>query len=428
RPRPDGRPLTIKLIHHHSTHSPYFRPNASMKDLANFDHDSSIYRASLLVANSNSSLQLNNLRLELDLTKSGGFFANIGVGSSYILQMVYVDTGSSLFWINCKPCGFNLRMPEPIFDPNTSSTFAFDNCHSNICKASGTVPISCAFDLDNTYKCKFEVYYGDGSSCSGRVAREQFVFGEQILKGIFFGCSYKTKNIDSSGILGLADHSISLLAQLGYRRFGYCIGNVSDTSYSNHKLFLGNSVALLGYKTSLVVDTKYYINLEKIMVNGDVLAIDSNIFKKKGNIGGMVVDTGSTYTYMPLLAVKSFEIAVMNIFDEDEDEDKFTINNTFSRGGYMKLCYDGDVKQDLGSFPPVELIFERGATMDLTADNIFHQISKSSFCLGILPIEIVDKGATISILGNLIQQQFFTSFDLDKKEFAFERMDCATWD
>ncbi|KAL7097497.1 hypothetical protein ACP275_10G148500 [Erythranthe tilingii] len=257
------------------------------------------------------------------------------------------------------------------------------------------------------------------------LAREQFAFGEEVLQGIFFGCSYKTKLIDTSGILGLAEHSSSLLTQLGYRRFGYCIGDVTDMSYSYHKLFIGNSVTIMGDKTSLIVDSKYYINVERIEVGGLLLDIDRDIFKKKAHTGGMVVDSGSAYTFMPLVAVKSFETALIKMFTKAN----FTRNNLHSHKGYQKLCYDGDVKKDLDlqSFPPVKLTFEGGATMDLIAENVFHQVSESSFCLGTIPIEVVDADATISILGFHMQQQFYVSFDLDRKEFAFTRMDCETW-
>ncbi|XP_012837562.1 PREDICTED: aspartic proteinase nepenthesin-2-like [Erythranthe guttata] len=366
---------------------------------------------------------LTNVQFELTPTRRGGFYAKIGVGSKYVLQTVYVDTGSTLFWINCQPCAFSIYMPEPIFDPRTSSTFAFDDCDGNICK--GTRAISCGYDQTYNFRCEFVIEYADGSSCSGRVAREQFAFGEEVLQGIFFGCSYKTKLVDTSGILGLAEHSSSLLTQLGYRRFGYCIGDVADMSYSYHKLFIGNSVTITGDKTSLIVDSKYYINVERIEVGGLLLDIDRDIFKKKDHTGGMVVDNGSPYTFMPLVAVKSFETALIKMFTKAN----FTINKLHSYRGYQKLCYDGDVKKDLDlqSFPPVKLTFEGGATMELIAENVFHQVSESSFCLGTLPIEVIHEDATISILGFHMQQQFYVSFDLDRKEFAFTRMDCETW-
>ncbi|KAL3637018.1 hypothetical protein CASFOL_019317 [Castilleja foliolosa] len=62
--------------------------------------------------------------------------------------------------------------------------------------------------------------------------------------------------------------------------------------------------------------------------------------------------------------------------------------------------------------------------MELTADNIFQQIDDQCFCLAILPSEVLQ--TTISILGNLMQQNFYVAYDLLGKKLSFKRMKCKT--
>ncbi|KAI3444195.1 hypothetical protein Pfo_000860 [Paulownia fortunei] len=411
--------LVTRLTHHHSIYSPYFDPKRSTKDLADIDLKSSIYRASYLTANTSTLFHLTDIESQLTPGEQNGFLAHLQVGSKHIEQLVYMDTGSSLLWINCEPCGFNV--PGPLFHPMESSSYEIEDCDSSeICDATGAVKIRCDDDYDG---CTFNVRYGSSGYSQGHLARETFKFGRsrETLKNIIFGCSERT-SLYVNGILGLGNNRLSLIAQRHSSKFSYCIGNISDRSYAYNTLVIGDKIELLGYETPMISEDKYYITLEGIKIGDKPLDIDPQIFKRTSDYnGGMVVDTGSTYSFIPEVVLKKFEAEIINLID-------FLVarNYSITYEGYTRLCYNGVLNRDLSGFPAVELQFQGEASMELTAENIFQQIYDENFCLAILPSEILQ--TSVSILGNLMQQYFYVAYDLRGMKLAFQRMECNTVD
>ncbi|KAL7097502.1 hypothetical protein ACP275_10G149000 [Erythranthe tilingii] len=431
----DGR-LVTRLTHHHSFNSPFFDSKLSMKDRSLFDLKSSIYRASYLVSNTtNSLLHLTDLESELYSWRNTGFLVHLKVGSTNMSQNVYMDTASSLFWINCEPCGLNVL--GPLFHPKESSTYEVEDCndYDYVCIGTGAVNIEC-----DSVKCTFAIQYGSAFS-KGVLAREQFKFGisPQVLKGIVFGCSSYSKGIYANGVLGLGGSALSLRAQRGYTKFAYCLGNISDRSYLYSRLIIADKITFTGFETPLIVEDKYYINLERIEIGEITLAVDPHIFRRNSAdyTGGMIVDASSTYTFMPQVVLKMIEAEVIRVIRYNANKNpyslvKITRNESILHEGpegvYNRLCYDGVLTRDLKSFPTVRFVFQGDASMEMIPENVFHQISEDTYCLGILPIEIVNRGATVNILGNVMQQYLYIAFDLFKERLAFKAMDCSAWD
>ncbi|KAL0383297.1 UNVERIFIED_CONTAM: Aspartic proteinase nepenthesin-2 [Sesamum calycinum] len=226
----------------------------------------------------------------------------------------------------------------------------------------------------------------------------------------------------ANGVLGLGASVLSLITQLQYSKFSYCIGNISDRSYPYNTLVIGDRIELIGYKTPMIIEHKYYINLESIKIGNKLLDIDSEIFRRKPDYnGGMVLDTGSTYSFIPQVALDQFEGETGKLIDL-----LLVRNSSIKYREYTRLCYNGVLTRDLTGFPTVQFQFQGDATMELTDENIFQQTYDGTFCLAILPSETL--GTSISLLGNLMQQYFYIAYDLRDKKLSFQRMDCNTVD
>ncbi|KAL6538737.1 hypothetical protein OROGR_012725 [Orobanche gracilis] len=327
---------------------------------------------------------------ETTLTSANfGFLVDLRVGSQCLKQHLLLDTGSSLLWINCHPCV--LDAPEPLFDPKTSKSFMRENCiDTNICDKTGSVRLGCTKDL-----CSYYIKYRSGES-KGYLARDAFMLGAsgRVLENIVFGCSKHAKQTRvNTGVLGLA----------GNRFFA-----------------IGDFIGVFEQKTRLMIEDKYFVNLESIRIGDRLLEVNPELFKRisADYTGGMVVDTGSTYTFLPHLAFNKFEQEVISLVDSVVRR-----NHSILYEGYVRHCYDGILTRDLRGFPKVYFRFEGGATMELEPENVFYQLHNDCFCLAILPSEV--RNFLNSVLGNMMQQFFYVGFDLEAKEFKFHKADCA---
>eukprot|EP00252_Welwitschia_mirabilis_P011506 TRINITY_DN2576_c0_g1_i1.p2 TRINITY_DN2576_c0_g1~~TRINITY_DN2576_c0_g1_i1.p2 ORF type:complete len:226 (-),score=22.13 TRINITY_DN2576_c0_g1_i1:232-909(-) len=65
---------------------------------------------------------------------SGEYFSQIGVGVPPRMQLMVLDTGSDVNWIQCKPCSDCYQQRNPIFDPSLSSSYASVSCGDSLCQ------------------------------------------------------------------------------------------------------------------------------------------------------------------------------------------------------------------------------------------------------------------------------------------------------
>ncbi|GFQ00838.1 aspartic proteinase nepenthesin-2 [Phtheirospermum japonicum] len=328
-----------------------------------------------------------------------------------------MDTGSGLLWINCEPCGFNV--PAPIFEPRESTTFRNETCYqTTFCFQTGPVNIQC----DGNGPCAYEVQYPRQGNSKGYLARDSFKFAStyETLLNIGFGCARST-SIATNGVMGLNNNRVSIVSQLQSTKFGYCIGNISDKAYSHSMLVIGDDIKVMGRNTPIIVEDKYYLTLVGIKIGGKPVEFDATVFKRNSTqyTGGMLVDTGSTYTFIPRPVLYKVEDEIIDVMIGLSMRRNYNLNYY----GYRMLCYDGVVTRDLTGFPFVEFVFEgEGATMVFSFENMFRQVDDKSFCSVLLPSALMK--TSISILGNMMQQYYYIAYDLAIKQFSFQKMGC----
>ncbi|KAH6800047.1 hypothetical protein C2S52_000511 [Perilla frutescens var. hirtella] len=395
----------------------------SMLELSHFDFERSMSRATHL-ADTNTN-RFPSIYLETSIIAgTSAFFVFLQVGANLLRQRLYLDTGSSLLWFYCEPC--IKEAPVPLFNPKGSSSFRRESCMgTQVCSSTSPVKIGC----DGGTDCLYAVRYAGNNFNQGYLGKDRVRFEHEgdIVDGVVFGCAKYSSITKVNGVLGLRNNSISLMGQLGISKFAYCIGNITDTADEYSKLLIGDDVELMGDIIPLIVQGQYYINLEQIKIGDKKLDINPKILRRNEDdyTGGLMLDTGSTYTIFPLLVVEKFidELywLIGHLFHE---------NSVIKHRNYNLHCYDGVVSRDLIDFPTVRLIFESGATMELTPENIFRQFDNEIFCLAIVPSEyFMGLGSSeILLLGNIMQQYYYFAYDLKQQKLSFTRMDCAVLD
>uniref|UniRef100_M8BZF6 Aspartic proteinase nepenthesin-1 n=1 Tax=Aegilops tauschii TaxID=37682 RepID=M8BZF6_AEGTA len=149
-------------------------------------------------------------------TRSTWSVVTLGLGTPAVEQVVLLDTGSDLSWVQCAPCNSTqcYQQKDPLFDPRKSSTYAPVPCGSDVCNSLQSDHFDNGCTNDGT-ECGFRVEYGDGSKTKGVYSNEALTLAPSVVINDFhFGCGYKQAgpNDKFDGLLGLGGAPESLPA------------------------------------------------------------------------------------------------------------------------------------------------------------------------------------------------------------------------
>ncbi|KAH0644310.1 hypothetical protein KY284_032194 [Solanum tuberosum] len=380
--------FTLDLIHRDSLISPYHYPsNTPSKRLQKAFHRS-FSRASFFGVKCVHSIKST-------LTPNEGeFLMKISIGTPPIDTFVIADTGSDLTWTQCKPCVNCFKQLTPIFNPKNSSSYKTIGCHYKLCQGS----------LCNNNRCNYEVSYGDLSHTMGDLSIETFRFasssGKHVsIPNIVFGCGHDNSGTftnATSGIIGLGGGNASIVNQMHHEikgKFSYCLIPL--------KLLLdsSNATSHINYGGNAVVS------------GPDVEFKSSPISLPGYDRGNIIIDSGTTLTYVPDVFYLNLESLLMH-----------SINATRKDGTYggLDLCYESNENGTI-DVPKIVAHFTN-ADLELSTSNIFTQMEEGIVCLTIVP-----GGNQISILGNLAQANFLIGFDLKANKMSFKPTDCTKY-
>lgn len=255
-----------------------------------------------LVATLSSRDETNDVKSTIH-AGNGEFLMQISIGSPSESYNAIMDTGSDLIWTQCKPCKECFDQSTPIFDPSKSSTFEKISCSNKLCEA---LPMSSCGGSN----CEYMYTYGDYSSSEGFLASETFTFGKVSIPNVAFGCGNDNEGSGFSqgaGLVGLGRGPLSLVSQLHMSRFSYCLTSINEDADSTSSTLLMGSMARDDYNniitTPLVKNPTqpsfYYLSLKGISVGDTQLAIKKSTFSlNKDGSGGMIIDSGTTITYL----------------------------------------------------------------------------------------------------------------------------------
>lgn len=377
-------------------------------------------------------LLLRNATLPLHgaVRENGYFAADVRLGTPSSAYTLIVDTGSTMTYVPCASCGVSCgpNHENRAYDPTASATYQAVGCSSDRCQCG--VP-SCTCENN---ACAYQRTYAEHSSSSGVLVADvmQLNDGGAGLP-VVFGCELKeTGEIfkqQADGLLGLGNSPASVINQL------VAAGEMADTFSLCYGSVEGSGALLLGavqlpksVQSSGIVSTPlvpsaqhpyyYSVKLKGLRVGDDDLNMPATVFDQGY---GTVLDSGTTFVYLPTQAYQSFARAVRKAATAS--------NLTMIPGSdpaFRDVCYGNAPKsRAAGSletvFPTLSLTFGSGQTLTVPPINYLfvHSSTVGGYCLGVF-----DNGSAGTLLGGLIFRDVLVQYDRVGGAARFASTDC----
>ncbi|KAH9536108.1 hypothetical protein CY35_17G089600 [Sphagnum magellanicum] len=347
----------------------------------------------------------------------GEYLMNIAIGTPPQTFTTIMDTGSDLVWTQCDPCNECYPQKDAVFNPAASSTYQLLSCTSPLCLELPSTACTGA------NACEYGYGYGDGSITEGYFSSDSVSFPANVgtVPNIAFGCGVANEgNFGAAdGLVGLGQGPVSLVSQLGNANiepiFSYCLVGIYSTSTS--PLLLGNAstdgVAFTPLVANPINPTFYYAGLTGITVNGVQIdyPADSFAVNATDGSGGLIVDSGTTLTYL----VQEAYTPVLQAF-----EALVTYPRVDGSSIGLDLCVAPPGADAV--YPNLVYQFANGSNLEVPGNNVFLLVDPPSntTCLSLAGIE------GFSILGNIHQQDHLMVFDLAAQQIGFKSDDCTT--
>ncbi|KAI5070825.1 hypothetical protein GOP47_0015168 [Adiantum capillus-veneris] len=457
--------FVLPLLHKTSLPAPYSRHSSPLDFLAeakSLDEARRAAIASSLSRGRNSSPTLSRFSAPFDAIAAsnardgfrtgvrsgasegaGQYFVQLAIGTPPQQFLLIADTGSDLVWVRCSNCRRKCRAgtgdpSSPTFLIRASSSYRAIPCLSQSCLLVPAPPsFSCNLRIPST--CRYDYSYTDTSESTGIFSTETISlnsssssdanlkeFGQ--VPDFAFGCGLRNTGesfVGSDGVLGMGRGPISFVSQVGSvvgNKFAYCLVDFFGTPTLNSFLVLGDIPAptklLTPLQSTPLVENPfgqsfYYVNVQEVRVNGQVLPIPSDVWEldATGN-GGTVVDSGTTLTTFVEPAYQEILNAVVDKFPFPQVDPVQSFD----------LCFNATGVNDLSGLPSLSIVLEGNAVFSPPASNIFIDIPGGLKCLA---LQGVEGPFGFTVLGNLIQQNFHMRFDLDGSMLSFAPTRCS---
>ncbi|XP_050206707.1 aspartic proteinase 36-like [Mercurialis annua] len=362
--------------------------------------------------------KLPNARMRLydDLLLNGYYTTRLWIGTPPQEFALIVDTGSTVTYVPCATCEQCGTHQDPKFQPDLSSTYQAVKCN-----------IDCTCD-DEKEQCVYERRYAELSTSSGVIGEDIISFGNQselVPQRAVFGCeNVETGDLYSQradGIIGLGRGDLSIVDQLVDKHvisdsFSLCYGGMD---IGGGAMILGgiSSISGMVFAESDPMRSQYYnIDLKAINVAGKKLPLNPTIFDGRS---GTVLDSGTTYAYLPEAAFIAFKDALMkelNSLKQIHGPDP----------NYNDICFSGaesDVSQLSKTFPTVDLVFGNGQKFSLSPENYLFRHSKvhGAYCLGVFQ----NGHDPTTLLGGIVVRNTLVMYDRENSKMGFWKTNCS---
>jgi len=358
------------------------------------------------------------MTLHDDLLTKGYYTSRVFIGTPPQEFALIVDTGSTVTYVPCSSCTHCGPHQDPQFKPDNSSSYAVVQCNTPECKTGR---------CGNNKQCRYERMYAEMSTSSGILGKDQIGFGQDSQLGpqaLLFGCETReTGDLYSQradGIMGLGRGPLSLVDQLVGSgamadSFSLCYGGMED---GGGAMILGAIPPLpdMVFTPSDPTRSNYYnLPLKEIQVQGVPLKVDASIFDKKY---GTVLDSGTTYAYLPSQAFDAFEEAVIQQLGSLQAVDG-------PDPTYHDICYAGagtDPGELYKHFPSVDFVFDNNMMMTLAPENYLFKHTKipGAYCLGIFKNQ-----DPTTLLGGIVVRNMLVTYDRANQQIGFLRTNCS---
>ncbi|CAK9870089.1 unnamed protein product [Sphagnum jensenii] len=340
----------------------------------------------------------------------------VSVGTPPQHFIVLIDTGSDLVWLNCKPCIHCItKAADNPFDPTQSTSYQKASCTDAACTGFPRQPTSC----DSTGACGYNYPYGEGGQftyTSGILGYETFTFtaidGSSLPIGhVKFGCGQNeslTGFAGTDGLVGLGLGNFSLPSQLssvsGFTDiFSYCLVPFESAAANYSTFYFGvpeTNISTYTPMHSSPSSGHYYVNVTGISVGNVLLNIPADFFYPTNDGGGIIFDSGTTFTLL-------IGVAYDAVVQEFENQFNFPIVSNSSI-----VCFD--VSSATASTTVPTIVFHLQSVSDgepvdfvLSVENVFLLVSETVACLTIKSLN----PPGVMIIGNTAQGNHEMVFD-----------------
>nr|XP_010918713.1 aspartic proteinase NANA, chloroplast-like [Elaeis guineensis] len=339
-------------------------------------------------------------------------------------QTLYLipDTGSDATWVYCDrlPYRHNNNFSNHIFSHSRSSTFAPIYCSSPVCTGINHCSSSTR-DL-----CNYAHEYVDGTATTGYWATDTVTIKSDKRRldlkfhGMMFGCSSQDFiNLnDADGILGLSPNHPSFTSHLA-PRFGYMFSYflASNKGVSNKNLLVFGRTERSGisfepeqmqYTKFIQTNSFFHVEVSGLSFDDVLLDIPKWVWKfdAQNESSGVILDTGTTFTYVPGVAFQAIHALYAEFFKPYSN-----VTVTSSDVCFNSLAPEFDGIQ----MPRMAFEFEDGARFVPHEENLFYEDEDGSSCLAIRAIDQSDG----SIIGSNLQTGYFWEYDLLNQRVGF---------
>lgn len=411
--------FTAHLIHRDSPLSPFY--NHSITDTARIEATVHRSRSRLNYLYNHKMFSTDALDSGVSLSptlvhEGGEYLMSFFIGNPPSRVVGFADTSNGLIWVQCSDCRSHCEAEKghTKFSSSKSSTYEKEPCGSNFCNSLT------GFQTCNSSDkwCKYKLEYEDNSVTTGILSSDSFSFdtsdGKLVDVGYLnFGCSDAplTGGLQSyMGSVGLNQTPLSLISQLGVKKFSYCL--VPFNLGSASKMYFGSLPVTSGGQTPLLYPNldAYYVKVVGVSLGKDELYLDgvSDVF----DVGdGWIVDSGTTYSSLETDAFDGLidKLVAFPGLPKRKDDPR----NRF------EVCFAGN-GDDLESLPDVTVHFD-GADLVLSLESTFVKMEDD----GVVCLALLRSGSPISVLGNFQLQNYYVGYDLEAQLISFAPVDCA---
>ncbi|TVU20637.1 hypothetical protein EJB05_36852, partial [Eragrostis curvula] len=401
-----------------------------------------------------------------------GYLLSLNLGTPPQIFQVYLDTGSDLTWVpcgtssyECIDCGneHSSSKPTPTFLPFLSSTNTRDLCGSRFCadvhssdnRYDTCAAAGCSITAFTSGLCPrtcppFSYTYGGGALVLGSLSRDAVTLHGSIrgsgplpvqFPGFCFGCVGSSIR-EPIGIAGFGKGTLSLPSQLGFldRGFSHCFlgfrfaRNPNITSplvMGDLALSATDGFLFTPMLKSVTNPNFYYIGLESVIIgDGTAAAPPPSLsgIDPEGN-GGVLVDTGTTYTHLPdpfYASIMSSISSAVPYYERSHDlETRTGFDLCYKIPCARAPCTDDEL-------PLVSLQLAGGAKLRLPKQSCYYPVTapKEGVVVKCLLFQrMEDDGGDASgpgaVLGSFQMQNVEVVYDLEMGRIGFQPKDCA---
>ncbi|KAH9296119.1 hypothetical protein KI387_039707, partial [Taxus chinensis] len=347
-----------------------------------------------------------------------------------------VDTGSDLTWLQCDaPCRSCAKGPHPLYKPKKGQLVS---CQAPMCMGVQTGhPSECT---KPSQQCDYEIEYADHGSSMGVLVRDSarvlLTNGSMVRTNLAFGCAYDqqgslaTSPATTDGVLGLSSAQVSLPSQLANQGLvkkviGHCIaGNERGGGY----MFFGNDLVPTWGMTWVQMQGKpstklYHVGYPNMKLGNRLLAFNGI----ENNLGGVVFDSGSSFTYFTHQAYTAF----VSLIKESLFETEFQLDSSDST---LPICWAGrhpikSVADVRHYFKPLTLDFGSSPWLiktkrfEILPEGYLVISPRGNVCLGILDGSEVNNGIS-NIIGDISLQGHMVIYDNGNSKIGWAHVDC----